>query len=68
MPDETPAQPEIKPGQSTSEFKVAAGAAIPMLIPILQSVLTKTGDTRFEVACLTIVAVSYIASRTFVKR
>lgn len=65
--DQTP-ENQPTPGIQTSEFKVASGASLAMLIPIIQSVLTKTGDTRFEVACLTVVAVAYIAARTFAKR
>ena len=65
--DQTP-ENQPTPGIQTSEFKVASSASLALLIPIIQSVLTKTGDTRFEVACLTVVAVSYMWVRAFVKR
>ena len=32
------------------------------------TVLSKTGDTRVEVICLTVIAVAYIVSRTFLKK
>ena len=71
MNSETPtteAPSEVKPGTATSEFKVAGGVSLALIIPIVQTMLNKAGDTTVEVICLTVVAVAYIASRTFAKR
>jgi hypothetical protein len=68
METPTPTPDAPKPGYQTSEFGVAAGTGLAALIPIIQGVLSKSGDTTVEVICLTVVAVTFIVSRTFLKR
>jgi hypothetical protein len=68
-PGATVIEPDApKPGIKTSEGQFAGVAGVGMLIPIVNSVLSKTGDTRFEVACLTLLAISYMVCRTYAKR
>jgi len=59
--NETPSTPEmpattetVKAGTSTSEFKFQGAAAIAALIPIVQSLISKQGDTTVEVICITV--------------
>ena len=66
-PTPQPESPEIKPGHQTTEAGAAGIAGLAALIPIIQSVLTKQGDTRVEVICLTVVACVYIGCRTWLK-
>jgi len=59
-----PVPSPVEPGHTTSEFKVAGVGGVALLAPIIQTVLTKTGDTRLEVICLTAIVCVYIICRT----
>lgn len=57
----------IVPGQRTTEAAAASVVGVAALIPIIQSVFSKQGDTTVEVICLSVVACVYIVSRTWLK-
>ena len=79
MPDQTPEHSKpfegqlltntapIVPGQRTTEAAAASVVGVAALIPIIQSVFSKQGDTTVEVICLSVVACVYILSRTWLK-
>ena len=67
MKTPTPTPNAPKPGYKTSEFGVAAGTGLAALSPSSQGGVAKSGDTTVEVICLTVVAVTFIVSRTFIK-
>lgn len=72
MPDSTPSQESVptlatKPGWQTSEVQITAAGALALAMPVIENLLTKKLDTRFEVACLTLVVINVVWARTLTK-
>ena len=59
--------PEIKPGYKTTEGGAAVGVIATFALPLIQQMLSKTGDTTVEVHWIGGITAIYIAARTYLK-